>query len=60
MMKLTTLEELHNEFLKDPEFRAAYEAELKNTEPDYQVIRHYDDGTEEVVFDTRNDKPQDE
>lgn len=60
MMKLTTLEELHNEFLKEPEFRAAYEAELKNPEPDYQIIRHYDDGTEEVVFDTRNDKPQDE
>lgn len=45
MMKLTTLEELHNEFLKDPEFRTAYEAELKNSEPDYQIIRHHDDGT---------------
>lgn len=54
MVKLTTLEELHKEFLKDPEFRAAYEAELKNSEPDYQIIRHHDDGTEEVVFDSRN------
>lgn len=52
MMKLTTLEELHNEFLKDPEYCSAYEAELKNPDPDYQIIHHYDDGTEEVVFDT--------
>lgn len=60
MMKLTTLEELHNEFLKDPAFRAAYEDELKNPEPDYQIIRHHDDGTEEVVFDTWNGNPVEE
>jgi len=59
-MKLTTLEELDNELLKDPEFRAVYEAELKNPEPDYQIIRHHDDGTEEVVFDTRNGNPVEE
>lgn len=37
--------------LKDPAFRAAYEAESQNPQSGYQIIRHHGDGTEEVVFD---------
>lgn len=39
--------------LKDPAFRAAYEAESQNPQSGYQIIRHHGDGTEEVVFDSR-------
>lgn len=56
LMKWITHKELHDEFLKEPEFRVAYEAELKNSESDYQIIYHHDDGTEEVVFDNRESK----
>lgn len=56
LMKWITHKELHEEFLKDPEYRVAYEAELKSSVPDYQIIFHHDDGTEEVVFDTRESK----
>lgn len=56
LMKWITHKELHDEFLKDPEYRVAYEAELKNSDPDYQIIFHHDDGMEEVVFDTRESK----
>jgi len=55
-MKWITHKELHYEFLKDPEYRVAYEAEFKKPESDYQIIYHHDDGKEEVVFDTRNSK----
>lgn len=55
-MKWVTHKELHNEFLKDSEYRVAYEAELKNPESNYQIIYHHDDGIEEVVFDTRDSK----
>ncbi|MEE3661590.1 hypothetical protein V2I52_06540 [Brenneria sp. g21c3] len=40
------------ELLKYPVLRAAYEAESQNPDLDYQIIRHRDDGTEEVVFDS--------
>lgn len=39
--------------LKDPAFRAAYEAESQNPQSGYQIVRHHGDGTEEVVFDSR-------
>ncbi|WP_175413662.1 hypothetical protein [Brenneria rubrifaciens] len=52
MKKFTTHHELKEALLKDPAFRAAYEAESQNPEPDYQIIRHHDDGTEEIVFDS--------
>lgn len=38
--------------LKDPAFRAAYEAESQNPQSDL-IVRHHGDGTEEVVFDSR-------
>lgn len=53
MNKLTTYPALKKIFLEDPEFRAIYEAESRCAEPDYQIVRHHDDGTEEVVFDSR-------
>lgn len=58
MKKLTTHEELRKKFFEDPEFREAYEAELKNHAPDYQIIYHHEDGAEEIIFDSRskNDK----
>lgn len=55
-MKWITYKELHDDFLKAPEYRFAYEAELKNPESDYQIIYHHNDGTKEVVFDARNGK----
>lgn len=51
MKTFTTHHELKEELLKDP-VRAAYEAESQNPDLDYQIIRHRDDGTEEVVFDS--------
>lgn len=60
LMKWITHKELHDEFLKDSKYRVAYEAELKNPEPDYQIIFHHDDGTEEVVFDAQNGNLQEE
>ncbi len=56
LMKWITHKELQDEFLKDPEYRVAYEGELKSPDPDYQIIFHHDDGTEELVFDTRESK----
>lgn len=55
MKKLTTYHELRQELLQDPAVRAAYEAERQNPEPDYQIIRHHADGTEEIVYDSRQD-----
>ncbi|MDX5626885.1 MULTISPECIES: hypothetical protein [unclassified Brenneria] len=52
MKTFTTHHELKEELLKDPVLRAAYEAESQNPDLDYQIIRHRDDGTEEVVFDS--------
>ncbi|HHS8295676.1 TPA: hypothetical protein ACTT0P_004467 [Yersinia enterocolitica] len=57
-LKLTTLEKLHNELLKDPEYRIAYEKGLKNPDPDYQIVCDHDNGTEEIVFDTKNGNNQ--
>lgn len=54
MKKLTTHEELRQRFFEDPEFRAAYEAELKNPDPDYQIVYHREDGSEEIIFDSRS------
>ncbi len=48
-----THQELKVMLLKDPAFRAAYEAESQNPQSGYQIIRHHGDGTEEVVFDSR-------
>ncbi|WP_262254576.1 DUF488 family protein [Serratia proteamaculans] len=45
MKKLTSHEELRQRFFEDPEFRAAYEAELKNPDPDYQIVYHHEDGS---------------
>lgn len=45
-MRLITHKEVHNEPLNDSEYRAAYEAELKNQDPDYQIVRHHKGGTE--------------
>lgn len=56
MKKLTTHRELRQKLLQDPAFRAAYETERQNPEPDYQIIRHHDDGAEELVYDSRQEK----
>lgn len=53
MEKFMTHQELKVMLLKDPAFRAAYEAESQNPQSGYQIIRHHGDGTEEVVFDSR-------
>ncbi|PJR58212.1 hypothetical protein CWM52_24980 [Raoultella sp. T31] len=52
MKKFMTHQELKVILLKDPAFRAAYEAERQNPQSGYQIVRHHDDGTEEVVFDS--------
>jgi len=56
MKRFITHHELRQQLLQDPAFRAAYEAECQNPEPDYQIIRHHDDGTEELVYDSRQEK----
>lgn len=53
MKKFMTHQELKMILLKDPAFRAAYEAERQNPQSGYQIVRHHGDGTEEVVFDSR-------
>ena len=53
MKKIITYAELRERLLKEPAFRAAYEAESQNPESDYQILRHHTDGTEELVFDSR-------
>ncbi|PHM45402.1 hypothetical protein Xmau_01052 [Xenorhabdus mauleonii] len=58
MKKFTTHEEVKNRFFKDPEFHAAYEAEFQNPGPDYQIVYHHEDGTEEIVFDSRSQNGQ--
>ncbi|WP_181002482.1 hypothetical protein [Pectobacterium odoriferum] len=58
MTTFTTHNELKEELLKDPAFRAAYDAESQNPELDYQIIQHHDDGTEEVVFDSTHQHDQ--
>ncbi len=52
-MKRITYAELRERLLKEPALRAGYEAEIQNLEPDYQILRHHTDGTEELVFDSR-------
>lgn len=52
MKKFITHQELKATLLKDPAFRATYEAESQNLQSDYQIVRHHDDGAEEVVFDS--------
>lgn len=50
-MKLKSHSELSAEWLKDPEYEAAYRAE--SLAPcDYQIIQHHPDGTEEVIYDS--------
>ncbi|RPD97910.1 hypothetical protein BBB56_17105 [Candidatus Pantoea deserta] len=56
MKKYITLDELRQKLLQDPAFRAAYETERQNPEPDYQIIRHHDDGSEELIYDSRQEK----
>lgn len=58
MKKFMTYQKLKMMLLREPAFRDAYEAESQNRQSGYQIVRHHDDGTEEVVFDSDNPNDQ--
>ncbi|WP_340610847.1 hypothetical protein [Xenorhabdus bharatensis] len=55
MKKLKTHAELHAEWMKNPEYKSAYE-EFSDEEVEFQIIQHVEDGREKIVFDSRLDK----
>lgn len=55
MKKLKTHAELHTEWMKNPEYKAAYE-ESSDEEMKFQIIQHLEDGQEKIIFDSSLDE----
>ncbi|MDR0218079.1 MAG: hypothetical protein LBI71_04210 [Enterobacteriaceae bacterium] len=54
MKKLKTHSELHAEWMKNPEYKAAYEFSC-DEDIEFQIIKHHEDGCEDVIFDSKNE-----